>query len=238
MSINGVHNSNNIASMLTSFNNTNGTSGSGNNGGMSILDYGMVNSKGYKNALKAYYKQQNTAANSEASKAAKTSLTSMKDAATDLKESAAALMNKELYAAGEDEKLDTAAIAKAVNQFVKDYNAVVKEAGNSNDNSILRNGVWMTQMMNKNSNLLSKLGITIEKDNTLSVNEDKLKTANAGTLTTVFTGQGSLANRVSQKATSFEHAATRALNNGTYNSKGNYSEEISDLISSKLDKDV
>ncbi len=84
----------------------------------------------------------------------------------------------------------------------------------------------------KNSNLLSKIGITIGKGNKLELDEEALKKADISSLKTVFTGYNSFTNKIAQKATAISNAANRAnttyTNNGTY-SKVNFSLTLSSL---------
>ena len=53
---------------------------------------------------------------------------------------------------------------------------------------------------NANSVLLSKSGISIGKDNKLSLDEDTLKKTDVNVLKTLFTGVGSLSDTISSKA--------------------------------------
>ena len=71
--------------------------------------------------------------------------------------------------------------------------------------------------------MLSKLGIQIDKDNKLSVEEDDVKKADITTLRTMFKGQGSYASNVVSYAGRIDStAATLLKQNGTYTAKGSY----------------
>lgn len=199
-----------------------------------MLDYNMVNSPAYRKALKSYYKQQESVTVTEN----KTALKDMKSSAADLKASANALNNAKLFEKNDKEEYDLEGIKKAVNDFVKDYNKVVDQAGSSKTTEVLRNGVWMTNAAKKNEALLAKAGITIGKDNKLSFSESSVKASNISNLKTLFVGQSSFGNRMAQKASTFENVAKRALNNSMYNRSGQLSEELTDVISAKLDKDI
>lgn len=91
-------------------------------------------------------------------------------------------------------------------------------------------------MTNKNSSLLSKIGITIGKGNKLELDEEALKKADISSLKTVFTGYNSYASKVSQKAASIGNAANRAT--ATYTNNGTYSKTVSSSTSSKIDEEV
>ncbi|MBD5087789.1 MAG: hypothetical protein HDT30_03075 [Clostridiales bacterium] len=94
----------------------------------------------------------------------------------------------------------------------------------------------MTNLTDKNRNMLSKIGITINKENKLELNEDALKKADISSLKIVFTGYNSFANKISQKAAGISSAANRAA--ATYTSSGAYSNTLFSLISSKINEEV
>ncbi len=143
----------------------------------------------------------------------------------------------------EVEDYDWAAITKAIKAFVDDYNSVVEQAGDSDTKNVLRNAAWMTGITDKAQNLLSKVGITIGKGNKLELDEDALKEANITTLKSLFTGHGSFADKISQKAGSLSIVAANATATArtkgvTYTRNGNYSVTLSKLFSSTVDKKV
>ena len=136
----------------------------------------------------------------------------------------------------EVEDYDWEAITKAVKSFVEDYNDVVEQAGDSNSKDVLRNAVWLTGITESNENMLSKIGITVGKGNELKLDEEALKKADISALKTLFTGYNSFADKVSMKANSISNAAARY--SGTYKSNGTYNNALSELVSSKVDKEV
>ena len=175
--------------------------------------------------------------------------TMMKTGADALKKSADALNNDELWEkkkikkkdekTGEEievEDYDWDAITKAMKSFVEDYNDVVKQAGDSNSKDVLRNAVWLTGITESNENMLSKIGITVGKGNELKLDEEALKKVDISALKTLFTGHNSFADKVSMKANSISNAAARY--SGTYKSNGTYNNALSELVSSKVDKEV
>ena len=95
---------------------------------------------------------------------------------------------------------------------------------------------WLTGITESNENVLSKIGISIGKGNKMELDEEALKKSEIGTLKTLFTGHNSFASKVSMKANSISNAAARA--SGTYKSNGTYNNALSELASSKVDKEV
>lgn len=228
------------------FNSTSSTSTS--SGTIDFAEYASIRNGSYRTLLKAYYAQQ------EETEVAKSddsqSLTLVKSSADSLKEAAEALKSADLWKkktitqtdeeTGEEtetEDYDWEAITKAVNSFVKSYNDMIEKAGDSDTKSVLRNALWMTNMTSTNANLLSQVGISIESDNTLAVDTDALKEADISTLKSLFSGSGSYADQVSQKASRMGNAAS-TYSSGTYTSNATYSSTLSKLVSGTVDEEA
>lgn len=121
------------------------------------------------------------------------------------------------------QEYDMDAIAKAVNTFVSDYNSAVEAGSKSSNKNVSRNTEYMTNLTGIYKNSLSDVGITIGKDNTLSVDENKLKSANIDTLKKVFNGKSSFAAHTGSRAASISSSAARAVSTAsTYGSTGRY----------------
>ena len=217
-------------------------------GSFSLSDYASIKNGSYGKLLKAYYAKQDADKMSSAKDSVQKS-TLMKTGADALKKSADALSNASLWEkkkitkkdekTGEEtegEDYDWEAITKAVKSFVEDYNDVIEKSGESNSKDVLRNAVWLTGITESNKNVLSKIGISIGKGNKMELDEEALKKADIGTFKTLFTGHNSFASKVSMKANSISNAAARA--SGTYRSNGTYNNSLSELASSKVDKEV
>lgn len=218
---------------------------SGNN---MLSDYASIKNGSYGKLLKAYYAQQKSEGASASKDTSQRSLM-IRSSADTLKKAADKLNDDSLWQkkkitkkdektgeTTETEDYDWDAITKAVKSFVDGYNDTINEAGESNSKNVLRNTLFMTNTISKNENVLSKVGITIGKGNKLELDTDKLKEADIGTLKTLFTGHISLGSKVSQKAYSISHAAGNS--NGGYTSSGTYSQDLSSLVSGKIDKEV
>ena len=212
-----------------------GTSGTDNNA-FSLSDYMSIKSGSYGKLLKAYYKKQD-AGTAESAEEEKKQLSLLKTKADNLKNSMLDLMDEDLFekktiktkdekTGEETEKVDYDwdAITKAVNSFVDSYNAIISATGESDNKKVLRNATWLTQMTEANSNLLSKVGITIGEDNKLKVDADVLKKANVNTLKVLFQGAGSYADKVVQKAAQIGNAAVQGTSAGgsSYTNNADY----------------
>ena len=231
-------------------------------GGINVGDYAMIQNGTYGKLMKAYYAKQDADKLSQYGDSTKT-LTLMRSSADSLKKSAEALSDASLYEKKKFKKKDEEtgeeievwdydwdAISKTVKAFVDDYNSVVEQAGNLESKNVLRNAVWMTGITEKSGALLSKVGITVGEDNKLEFDEEvlKKKTAlenssieldNISTLKFLFTGYGSYASRIAQKASAISSAAAQTKGvDKTYNKNGAYSDTLSKLLESTVDEKV
>ena len=211
-----------------------GTQTSVAGGAINLSDYAAIKNGSYGKLLKAYYAKQDEEKTAVGGDSIQKS-TLMKNGADALKKSADTLKNDELWEQ-KNEDYDWEAITKAVKSFVEDYNDVVEKAGNSDSKDVLRNAVWMTGTTGATGKTLSRVGITVGKDNKLKLDEETLKKSDISTLKILFTGHNSFADKVSVKANSISNAAARS--SGTYKSNGKYSNALSELVSSKVDEEI
>lgn len=212
-----------------------------------LSDYASIKNGSYYKLMKAYYNEtgnakdvvSKTKANTSTSKDSTETLAAIQKSTDALKESADALLvsgNKSVFAQKEitskDENgvattskgYDTAAIYKAVNQFVKDYNSVVEATAESNTGSIANRSLSLVTAVASNEKLLGKIGITVNEDYTLTINEDAFKKSDMNTVKNLFSGNSSLAYRTSAQASLINFAAdNEASKANTYNFNGSYS---------------
>jgi len=230
------------------FSNMQNSSTSGNS--FSLNDYATIKNGSYKKLLRAYYSKQEkekTDSSSKVDQEKKSML--VKDSADNLKKAAQALNDKSLWEKKkikekdaetgeitEKEDYDWDAITKAVQSFVDSYNDTIEEAGDSDARSVLRSTLFMTGAMSRNSNLLSKIGISIGKNNKLSLDKDDLKEAKISDLKSIFTGYNSIGGRVAQKAASISGSASQS--GSVYNKSGSYYKAASTAKSEKVDEEV
>ncbi len=228
-----------------------GLSGSTGSNMNFLADYASIKNGSYGKLMKAYYSKdaskevtklaQNTNKNHNSISTAKDStetLSGVQKAADTLKESADKLIdrgNKSLFNKVEVEskddlgmtttsmEYDKDAIYEAVSDFAKGYNKLLAEAGSANTTGILNRTKSLVGMTDVNKDLLAKVGVTVNKDNTLSVDETKLKEANMTTVKSLFNGNSSYAYRVSAQASLIDFAAESESNKAnTYTAAGSY----------------
>ncbi len=209
---------------------------------LDLADVASVRNGSYGKLLKNYYKDAD--AQTKAVKSSDPSLSEVKEASEKLEKAADAFSKADLWksktviekdAEGnekESTKLDTDAIAKAASGFVDAYNSAIKTAGDSQTKSVLRNAGWMDGMTRKNANMLARVGIGVKADGTLSLDEDKLKTADPVSLKEVFSGAGSFVSKVSSKAASLDSAASKV--EGLYTAKAGWSTDMNSFAKSRI----
>lgn len=216
------YDSSSIGTLFSSVGNTtNNTSSASDLLGISYTDYASLRNGSYRKLVSAYYKKvdaENGSTSTSATKDSKQTLTSIKGAASDLKESASALLAKDsLFKTKTDEKgnsyvdYDTEAVYKAVKAFIDDYNSMVDAAAESDTTSILRVATSMVSYTSANEKALAQVGITVGADNKLSIDEDKFKEASKVRVQSLFQSTGGYAYQISAKATSFDSYASNEI---------------------------
>ena len=194
-----------------------------------FADYASIKNGSYGKLLKAYYaKNSDDTLTSSSTLNASTSLDTTETLAkiqstTDsLKESADALLEKGSKSVFNSEEED--AVYDAVATFVSDYNSVLNATDKANSSSILQKTLSMVNTTKAYETMLSKVGITINDDNSLSIDKDTFKQADESTLKTLFNDTGSFAYSVSASASFINFRAdTEAAKANTYTISGNYS---------------
>lgn len=221
----GRYNSSSVNSndIFTSMNMTSGNS--------FISDLAMIKNGSYKKLVKSYYTKQDKEQASTKAEADTKLLTLAKNSADNLKKAADALKDKSLW-----EKNDKDEIVKAVKSFIDAYNDTVDTSDDVDSNAVLRNALHMTKAVSSNGGLLADIGIKIGKDNKLEMDEETFKNANMSTVNTLLSGNGSLADKVSQKAAGIVNAVSNAT--GTYTKSAAYSNTVSLSVSNMLDTEV
>ena len=217
-------------------------------------DYNMIRSGSYHKLLRAYY-EKDSSAEKESGKtdtvshktagAESKKMSLLKSDAKDLEKSADALTvtgkkslfeKKEITAEDKEGNKTTTldydrnAIGKAVAAFAEDYNALADAGKKSSSLTVLNKGMQMSKLTARNRKALAEAGITITSENKLSVDKDKLASADISKLKRLFEGSDSYAARVSDKAEEIAEAAKREATkssslytkNGSYYNSSNY----------------
>lgn len=237
------------STLFSSLNNSSSTNYMSNLAGL-CGDYSMIRSGSYGKLLRAYYEKDSTDTAKKDSKKTDTvsdatasaenkKMALVKSDALDLEKSADALTvtgknslfeKKEITTEDKEgnktTKLDydRTAIEKAVMAFVDDYNALVDSGKNVSSITMLNKSMQISDLTAKNVNQLADVGINVTSGNRLSVDKDKLASADVGKLKDLFEGSNSYASKVADKAG--EMAQTAKLeatkSSSLYTSSGSY----------------
>lgn len=236
------YDSSSLSILFSSLNNSKTNSSTTDLLGINYSDYATIRSGSYYKLMKAYY---STDASEEVSSIAsnKTTSTSKDDAKTltkiesaaeDMKASSDALLetgSKSVFKTERvtDEKgnvttqYDTDAIYKAAKQFVSDYNSLLDNASDSNTSNISSAAERLTSMTDTKAKLLASVGITIDEDNHLKIDEETFKAADMATVKSLFNERGGYGYQVSAQASMINYyAENEASKSNTYTSSGTY----------------
>jgi hypothetical protein len=191
----------------------------------------MIQSGVYKKALKAYYSSQDSDSDADTISGSgttdsKTKLSLVKAASQKLNKAAMTLVNKDYSSAKDEDKKDNEDLLSDVKSFVSSYNSTLSGTKDLNSYTILQTEVWATERMSASEGLLNKVGITIKDDNSLELDEDTFKSADRNDIKALFSGSGSLAYQIAQKASTMTNQSANqiAVNSGKtlYTSYGTY----------------
>ena len=237
------------------FNSLSGSSSNNSAGiGMSsfLSDYASIKNGSYGKLMKAYYGKNKVSdevssiansKNNSVETATKKELAQVQTDSDALKESADALIakgkdslfkEKDIVTKDESGKeittkgYDTDAIYKAVNTFVNDYNALIASSEEAGTSKITNGLNALTGTAQTYTKMLSKVGITVNDDKSLSLDEKAFKAADMTKVEDLFNTTGGFAYSVSAKSSMLNFYATSEANKmDTYNFNGNYSGNFS-----------
>ena len=210
-----------------------------------LSDYASIKNGSYGKLMKAYYakdaadKVASTGKDTETKKksistaadSAKT-LSEIEKAADTMKESADSLLvkgsksvfRKKNEKATVSEEYDTDAIYKAVSGFVTDYNDLLSKTSAASSKNLQSKADTLAAVTSANAKLLSRVGITVNSDSSLSLDEEAFKKSDMGTVKNLFGTTGAYGYKVSAQASMIDYtAAKESTRSNTYTANGTYS---------------
>jgi len=201
---------NNLFSSLSS---SSASSSSGSDLTSLLGDYASIKNGSYSKLMKAYYAKDSKSTSSSAKENSKdiSALKNVQTATDSLKSAADAITSKET--------IDY----DSVKALVDSYNEVISTANNVTDKSTVNRATRMVSEVLANINMLSDIGISIDKDSKLSIDKDAFEAADNSKKNTLFKGVGSFAYSMSSKAALISQSAANAakkLSGGNYTSNG------------------
>jgi hypothetical protein len=201
-----------------------------------LSEYSSVKNGSYGKLMKAYYASDPSKASSTSGKTQKTSsdvlssITSHKTATVDQKTSAyskvtaaADAVQKAVTGVAEADLANEDKRKAAVSSYVKEYNNLLDTTSAVSNSSIDNRMTNLKATTTGKSSDLEKIGITVGKDGKLSLDEEKLASADEKDIKKLFEGNGSYGYSATVSAAMVQSNANYAANsNSTYNSTGDY----------------
>ena len=214
-----------------------GSSGSSSPNLNFISEYASIKNGSYGKLMKAYYAKDETSKSTSKTTTQKqntiaatttANLSAVQTTSDKLKDSADALLVKGEKSLFKDESVSDT-VYNAVSKFVSDYNSVIKASKEASNTNVGDRTTTMVQTTKANQSLLSKIGITVNQDNTLALDKTSFMASDFSTVKGLFNTTGGFAYRTSAQASLINYAADNAVSkassiyttNGTFNK--NYS---------------
>ena len=218
--------------------------------GLNLSDYASIKNGSYTKLLKAYYAENGESTDNKntnkitdnVSEAVK-EYTNISSDAVALQDSTEKLITRESNSlfkenesnitnedgtVSEKKEYDVSKIFSGINDFISNYNKFVKDAQNSSSANIVRITKNLSSMVSSYSRSLSTIGIIVNENNTLSIDETKFKKSDMSTVKNLFNSNQSFAYAVSTKSSLIGITADSEKNKAkTYTSSGNYSQSYS-----------
>lgn len=223
-----------INTLFGSFNNSSANSSFTSGLYSSLSEYSTIRSGAYKKLVSSYYSKTASADKSDTTStkvnsnknaiAQKRELTEVRDAADSLYKAASKLTDtstsKSLFKKADKVTND---ITSAVKDYVKNYNSLLEEAADTTNSKVTGKVSFMTGQTNAYKSSLENVGITINSDKTLSIDEDTFKKSDISDVKKLFNGSGSMAYQTFVRASDISSAAENASASVTsYGADGMY----------------
>lgn len=196
---------------------------------INLSDYNSIKIGTYGKLLKAYYKKEDTedttVKKTTTNKVEDSSVKELKELQTEansLRDSATALMQKGSKSVFKDE--DMTKVYSAVSDFVNDYNSVVKKGEETDSKALIRGAEGLVNLAKDYEKELNEMGITIDKENKLTIDKDTFMKTDISKVKDLFNGQNSFSYLTSVRAVSMANTAYSESNKSNlYTVDGNYS---------------
>lgn len=145
-------------------------------------------------------------------------LSDVKSAASSLEQASKNLSSMDFDSSSKED------VYKVAKSFVNSYNSFLAKTGKSDNASIEQSVTWMKADMKEQAQKLEKIGITIGKDGSLSIDEEKFTGANFSDIRPQFEGEGTVIGRTEMRAGGVYNLAANQIytniGSTTYSSSG------------------
>ena len=212
----------------------------GSNNGLAGLvgDYNSIKSGSYGKLLKSYYGQSTSGTsgtsssnsnitekiieerrNPTVSKEVSTANATLSSAVSSMTSSLSSLQDAATYKDTEGGSSGQAKAANAVKSYVSAYNDAIESSKKSTMTNVSKNLAGVMKASTANADKLKEIGITINRDGSLNLDEKKLAAADADTIKSIFDGEdamsygSSVASRMN-RVSSYVSASTATATDG------------------------
>lgn len=186
----------------------------GDNTGKTSSDSGYK----FKNSVSEKMEQLTSPKTETATDKSNKALSTIKSNSKKLETSANALSGMDFDTSTKEE------LYKAAKAFVTDYNSVLTSAKDTDNVSLSKSVKWMKDDLKAREKMLSKIGITMNADGALSIDEEKFNAANLSDIKTQMQGDSSVVGKTAQRATGLYNLAANQISfnggNTFYSSTG------------------
>jgi len=162
---------------------------------INLNDYNSLKTGTYKRLLSSYYEKvdgDSDKGTTDVKDKLLSNISGVDEVTKEISKSSEALSNKvsdlEEY---KYEESDRNNIVKDIKSVVSSYNKVLDGVDKAKDSNLTTKAKWMTNYTKDFEKDFNKIGITIEKDNKLKVDEETLKKANLDDMKKLFVGKAS-----------------------------------------------
>lgn len=113
-------------------------------------------------------------------------------------------------------------VYKAFSSLVKNYNELIKNTDKSANSNVVNQASYLKSLIGNNKSAFSKMGVTVNSDKSLSIDEEKFKDADMSSVKNLFGGAYSFAEKMTDRVNRIYRYATQgeALTNKTYDNNG------------------
>ena len=206
------------------------TNSSDNSGNTLLADYAAIKNGSLKKLYKAYYSTEGV--DSEAEEKKSEAYSTVKGDASKLRKTLDKLQSSSLYDGNSTDKLYS-----TVKDFVTDYNKAFSSAASEDAEAANSMALKLGKTTSTYTNQLESIGISMDEDGKLSIDEDKFKEAvststGLATAKDLFGSNYGYSNTLTNKASVIESIAANKVKSDkmTYNADGNGSSVLDSLI--------
>lgn len=246
-----VNNGNGLSTLFSSLNNNNQASGTF---GLSSLlsEYNSIKNGSYAKLAKQYYSKTSDSKKTndvtgKFSGTADTEIKQNKSLISDVssfRKSLSSVQNDDTLFTKkaikdengqEKEDYDFDKIYSKLNDFAKSYNSVIESGVESDNQTVLRNVLNMTNATDNNRKQLEAIGFKINSDNTLSVDKDAIKSGDMNTAKYMFSATSNYMRQIDAYATNVaSQAASDVYSLGGYTSTGAYKQTLESIYNTTI----